>query len=73
MKPYVESCQRNRAPILEVLRIHLRDKSHLLEIGSGTGQHSVYFAPEFPGLLWQTSDLAEAHPGINGWLAEATK
>lgn len=71
MKPYVESCQRNRAPILEVLRIHLADKSQLLEIGSGTGQHAVYFAPEFPELVWQTSDLAEAHPGISAWLAEA--
>ena len=70
MKPYSESCDQNRAPILEVLRIELADRERLLEIGSGTGQHAVYFAPEFPGLLWQTSDMADMHAGIHAWLAE---
>lgn len=58
-------------PILEVLRVELAGKKRLLEIGSGTGQHAVYLAPEFPGLVWQTSDVAEAHAGIRAWLAEA--
>ena len=71
MKPYSESCEQNRAPILEVLRIELADKTRLLEIGSGTGQHAVYLAPQFPQLVWQTSDVAEAHAGINAWLAES--
>jgi len=71
MKPYAQSCQNNRAPILEVLRIELADKSRLLEVGSGTGQHAVYFAPELPKLVWQTSDLVEAHAGIRAWLGEA--
>jgi cyclopropane fatty-acyl-phospholipid synthase-like methyltransferase len=71
VKPFAESCQQNRDPILEVLRIELADKSRLLEIGSGTGQHAVYFAPEFPQLLWQTSDVAEMHDGIQAWLDEA--
>jgi cyclopropane fatty-acyl-phospholipid synthase-like methyltransferase len=71
VKPYVESCERNRVPILEVLRVELAGKSRLLEIGSGTGQHAVYFAPEFPGLVWQTSDVVEAHADIRAWLAEA--
>ena len=71
MKPYVESCERNRAPILEVLRIELAGKSRLLEIGSGTGQHAVYLAPEFPRLVWQTSDVVEAHADIRAWLDEA--
>jgi cyclopropane fatty-acyl-phospholipid synthase-like methyltransferase len=68
MKPFAESCEQNRAPILEVLRIELAGKSRLLEIGSGTGQHAVYFAPEFPGLSWQTSDVVESHAGIRAWL-----
>lgn len=68
MKPFSESCEQNRAPILEVLRIELAGKSRLLEIGSGTGQHAVYFAPEFPELTWQTSDVAENHAGIRAWL-----
>ena len=49
----------------------LAGKSRLLEIGSGTGQHAVYLAPEFPELIWQTSDVAPAHAGIRAWLVEA--
>ena len=71
MKPFAESCEQNRAPILEVLRIQLAGRSRLLEIGSGTGQHAVYFAPEFPELIWQTSDIAEHHAGIQAWLSDA--
>jgi len=71
MKPYSESCEQNREPILEVLRIELAGRSHLLEIGSGTGQHAVYFAPEFPQLVWQTSDISDHHAGINTWLSDA--
>jgi cyclopropane fatty-acyl-phospholipid synthase-like methyltransferase len=71
VKPFAEACEKNRAPILEALRVELAGKTRLLEIGSGTGQHAVYFAPEFPGLVWQTSDLAEAHAGIRAWLADA--
>jgi SAM-dependent methyltransferase len=71
MKPYAESCEQNRGPILEVLRVELAGKTRLLEIGSGTGQHAVYFAPEFPRLLWQTSDVEDAHNGIRAWLNEA--
>ena len=70
-KPYAESCEQNRGPILEVLRLYLRDRYTLLEIGSGTGQHAVYFAPEFPHLLWQTSDITDNHAGIRQWIAEA--
>ncbi len=71
MKPYSESCEQNRAPILEVLRIELAGRSRLLEIGSGTGQHAVYLAPEFPHLDWQTSDVIESHEGINAWLRDS--
>jgi cyclopropane fatty-acyl-phospholipid synthase-like methyltransferase len=70
-KPYSESCDQNREPILAVLRDVFADRSQLLEIGSGTGQHAVYFAPELPHLLWQTADVAQYHPGIRLWLAEA--
>lgn len=71
MKPFAESCSQNRDPILEVLRVELTDKTRLLEIGSGTGQHAVYFAPEFPQLVWQTSDVTEMHNGIRAWLDES--
>lgn len=67
--PFSQACENNQAPILEVLRHALAHSCHVLEIGSGTGQHSVYFAPHLPHLIWQTSDLAENHDGIRAWHA----
>lgn len=72
MKPFSESCEQNKLPILEVLtkEIHA-DHTSLLEIGSGTGQHSVYFAPQFPQLHWQPSDREENLPGIRSWINDS--
>jgi len=70
-KPYSESCEQNRDPILGVLRQVLTEPAELLEIGSGTGQHAVYFGRALPHVTWQTSDRAEYLPGIRMWLAEA--
>lgn len=70
-KPYAPSCDKNREPILAVLRERLAERTSVLEIGSGTGQHAVYFAPTLPHLNWQTSDRTENLPGIRAWLAEA--
>ncbi len=70
MKAFSEACEQNRRPILQVLRRELAGRSRLLEIGSGTGQHAVYFAPEFPRLIWQTSDIAENHAAIKAWLSD---
>jgi cyclopropane fatty-acyl-phospholipid synthase-like methyltransferase len=71
MKPYSESCEQNRAPILQVLKQYLSQRQRILEIGSGTGQHAVYFAAEFPHAEWITSDLRGNHAGIRQWLMEA--
>jgi len=70
-KPFAPACERNRDPILAVLRPHFADRSRVLEIGSGTGQHAVHFAAAMPFLVWQTSDVAENLPGIRMWLDEA--
>jgi cyclopropane fatty-acyl-phospholipid synthase-like methyltransferase len=70
MKPYSESCEQNSEPILKVLQTHLSDRKKVLEIGSGTGQHAIYFASQLPHLVWLTSDLSSTHAGINAWLDE---
>jgi cyclopropane fatty-acyl-phospholipid synthase-like methyltransferase len=62
--PNSESCERNKAPILEVLQQLLPSSGKILEIGSGTGQHIVYFASHFPLLRWQPSDRDEYLPGL---------
>ena len=70
-KPYSAACERNREPILAVLREHFADRTRVLEIGSGTGQHAVYFAGALTQMVWQTADLPQNHPGILAWLDEA--
>jgi len=71
MKQFSDACERNREPILSVLRRVFGDRTAVLEIGSGTGQHAAYFAPALPHLAWQPSDIAENLPGIRLWRAEA--
>ncbi|MDE2625634.1 MAG: DUF938 domain-containing protein [Burkholderiales bacterium] len=70
-KPCSPACVRNQDVILDVLRVHFADRRHVLEIGSGTGQHAVHFAAALPHLVWQTSDVPAHHAGIGLWLAEA--
>lgn len=65
--PFSQACANNKQPILEVLQQELIDANHVLEIGSGTGQHSVYFAPNLSHLQWQTSDVSANHYAIKAW------
>ncbi|MHB0982125.1 MAG: DUF938 domain-containing protein [Thiobacillus sp.] len=70
-KPFSESCVQNREPILAVLREIFADCRQVLEIGSGTGQHAVYFGAGLPHLVWQSADVPPHHAGIRAWLDEA--
>ncbi|WP_394538713.1 DUF938 domain-containing protein [Lysobacter enzymogenes] len=70
-RPYSPSCDRNRDPILAVLRERFAERREVLEIGSGTGQHAVHFAAAMPWLRWQCSDAAAYLPGIRAWLDAA--
>jgi hypothetical protein len=62
---------RNHQPIWAVLDKVLGKKSgEVLEAGSGTGQHAVYFARQDPGIVWWPSDFNEAHlNSIRAWRA----
>lgn len=46
---------------------------NVLEIGSGTGQHAIYFAEKLPHLHWHTSDCKPYLEGINMWLADENR
>ena len=70
-KQFSIACERNRLPIAAVLASKLLTAQRVLEIGSGTGQHAVYFAEQLPHLIWQTSDLSANHPSILAWQEES--
>ena len=66
------SAQRNREPILELLRRVLPAEGRVLEIAAGTGEHAVHFAGALPGLSWQPTDPdAMSRRSIAAWRAEA--
>ncbi|HEU5284791.1 MAG TPA: DUF938 domain-containing protein, partial [Burkholderiales bacterium] len=67
IKPFSEACERNRGPILEALREVFAGVRKVLELGSGTGQHAVYFAEHLPHLVWQPTDVADNLPGLELW------
>lgn len=71
MKPFAAAAEQNREVILGAIKSWLQDKTRVLEVGSGTGQHAVFFATAMPWLEWQCSDQAHYLPGIQLWLNEA--
>jgi cyclopropane fatty-acyl-phospholipid synthase-like methyltransferase len=65
---FSQACENNKGVILAELIEHFAFSKRVLEIGSGTGQHAVYFAPALPHLIWQTSDLKVNHSSIQAWI-----
>lgn len=66
------SVERNREPILEVIRDRLPPTAVVLEVASGTGEHAVFFASAMPDVTWQPTDRdAEALASIEAWRAQA--
>ncbi len=70
-KPNAPSAERNKNAILQVISEEFQDCRAVLEIGSGTGQHAIFFAANMPWLTWQTSDRSTHHEGIHAWLDDA--
>ncbi len=71
VKPHAPASERNRQAILEIIGIEFGECRSVLEIGSGTGQHAVFFAHAMPWLTWQSSDLVGNHAGIRSWIADS--
>tara|TARA_B100000768_G_scaffold18026_1_gene16434 strand:- start:6662 stop:7255 length:594 start_codon:yes stop_codon:yes gene_type:complete len=67
-KPFSAACERNQEDIARRLQRVFKNTRCVLEIGSGSGQHAVCFAPRLPWLEWHTSDLTHCHSGIMQWL-----
>jgi SAM-dependent methyltransferase len=71
LKRSAPAALRNRGPIAEVLRDWLPSAGVVLEIASGTGEHAIHFAEQFPALEWLPSDVGDDALGsIAAWRDE---
>ncbi len=72
MKTILPHCERNKHPILQQLAVYFKSSQRVLEIGSGNGQHAVFFASQLPHVTWYTSDMPSNHNNIQAWLDDAS-
>ena len=71
MMAFSQAAENNKEPIARVLRDVFKEVRQVLEIGAGTGQHTVHFAHCLPHVTWLTSDVAANLDGIRERLARA--
>lgn len=70
-KRLAPAAERNRDPILSVLRAYLPANGTVLEVSSGTGQHAAHFATQLPHLWWQPTEVGETNlASIAAWRDE---
>lgn len=62
------ACERNKNPILSILKHHIDQNEKVLEIGSNTGQHVVHFAYHLPETVWLPSDIERNLNGLNAFI-----
>ena len=65
------SCERNRDFIFNNVKQYLTGPKRVFEVGTGTGDHAVYFCQKLPNITWQTSDRRAYHELIHKKLEEA--
>ena len=68
-KPYAESSEQNKQVIFDTIQSYI--KGDVLEIGSGTGQHAIYFAGQLPDVRWQTTERAQNLAGVVSWINDS--
>jgi SAM-dependent methyltransferase len=73
-KGFAPAAERNRQPILDVLRRVLPPAGLVLEVASGTGQHAIFFSERLPALQWQPTDASpEALQSIGARVDDAAR
>jgi hypothetical protein len=70
VKAFSQACENNKNPIFTIMQAQLKEVSHVVEIGSGTGQHAAFFTQQLPHLTWQTTDQGEYFPQLKGLIAK---
>ncbi len=66
---FFPATQRNKYAIEDVLSKIIKKNGSILEIGSGSGEHGVFFQKCFPEITWQTSDPDLVHrKSISSWI-----
>ena len=66
---FFSATQRNKDCIGDVLSRIIKENGSILEIGSGSGEHGVFFQKRFPEIIWQTTDPNFLHrKSIISWI-----
>ena len=69
MERYSSAAEKNKGPILEALRERLPLRAHVLEVGSGSGQHALHFTEALPKLRWQPTERSDGLTALAANLA----
>ena len=69
VKAFSQACENNKNPIFTILEPYLKEVSHVVEIGSGTGQHASFFTRQLSHLTWQTTDQGGYFPQLQELIA----
>ncbi|MGD1989570.1 MAG: DUF938 domain-containing protein [Pseudomonadales bacterium] len=71
MERYSPAAEKNKGPILEALRERVPLRAHVLEVGSGSGQHALHFTEALPKLRWQPTERSDGLTALAANLAAA--